>query len=985
MHRLARPLQSRRWIVVIVTWLLVAMGVRTGFARVAPTDFAAIPKASDWAATGHDCTLFAIADIDGDGFGDLLTVNGARQLCVAYTVEGWKASRWQVLAEGMPENVTEIRAGESGASREGREVIVVAGDRSIAFHGLVDGKLANRAPIDLAAVTSTAPTSASPLTVDPPPFEPTAPQIAFVRGDVDGDGRADAIGVFKCSRPHDHMVVRLTLAPREGTGDLDGDGLSDEVEARLGTDPLDRDTDDDGLLDGWEVAPPDGPGMPRGIQATLDAQGVKLDPRRQDVLVLVSRYEQLDETTAKRVVEGAKPIYAKIKSMNPDGSTGISLQVVWDDPVPKDQQGNWSWGAVGNARLPRSHRGIFHWMQITPGGGGQAGLTGDMGGCGAHHAAFAHELGHQLSLTHEGDSAPAWCPLYPSMMNYAFNYALGGDPAAIGFSDGKFSAVELNESALVERLPFKYEDLKYLAAPPFRFTLKPDGDGTLIDWNHNGVFDSGTVKADINYGGSTYCGTRHIVEVVGGAPALAYVGPTCVLATVEPNGNGVALRACEGDGKWSAKRMVPASATGASTRSDPVMVGGPDAGFVFVRNLRGWHVARFSVVPSAAGQSKVDQSNVDQSKAARPAADQPSAIDVGNLAFLVDLPACDLSAARVDGRVLLVSRHDDELEARWFDPATSRCRQAATTSAGVEFLARGWNGWRCAATASSVATVRRRARCRSSATSKVPVGVAADPARADRRIVMTLARTRTPAVALPAGDVVRRGAAAFSTAGVFACAGRAAARAARHVVDPRRIKWQQLHDAAGGGLQCVRRRARRRARGPAQHLPHRLARRERSHDRVADDPGRQQGARRGMAHVHALRRLDGDARRCRLRRWRAGRHLRLSVGFGRLWRGEAQHAPERAQRMGHRPRADARPRRWIEDGEVGAPTFDLVDGAMTNTFTRSCRELAFMDFSRPPCVRPRAHDGVSRRNWVGWGARVNWDTHRGPFAAESPV
>ncbi|MFO0875155.1 MAG: immunoglobulin domain-containing protein [Phycisphaerales bacterium] len=33
------------------------------------------------------------------------------------------------------------------------------------------------------------------------------------------------------------------------------------------------------------------------------------------------------------------------------------------------------------------------------------------------------------------------------------------------------------------------------------------------------------------------------------------------------------------------------------------------------------------------------------------------------------------------------------------------------------------------------------------------------------------------------------------------------------------------------------------------------------------------------------------------------------------------------------------------------------------------------DSSRPPCVRPLAHSGALRRNWVGWGARVNWDAY----------
>ena len=37
-------------------------------------------------------------------------------------------------------------------------------------------------------------------------------------------------------------------------GDADGDGLSDEEEAELGTDPQDPDSDDDGFDDGEEVA-----------------------------------------------------------------------------------------------------------------------------------------------------------------------------------------------------------------------------------------------------------------------------------------------------------------------------------------------------------------------------------------------------------------------------------------------------------------------------------------------------------------------------------------------------------------------------------------------------------------------------------------------------------------------------------------------------------------------------------------------------------
>ena len=51
------------------------------------------------------------------------------------------------------------------------------------------------------------------------------------------------------------------------SADSDADGLDDRVEQEMGTDPLDPDTDDDGLVDGEEVfdqTDSDGDGIPDG-------------------------------------------------------------------------------------------------------------------------------------------------------------------------------------------------------------------------------------------------------------------------------------------------------------------------------------------------------------------------------------------------------------------------------------------------------------------------------------------------------------------------------------------------------------------------------------------------------------------------------------------------------------------------------------------------------------------------------------------------
>ncbi len=62
-----------------------------------------------------------------------------------------------------------------------------------------------------------------------------------------------------------------------GAIDTDGDGLSDELEARLGSDPNDKDSDDDGVLDGDESNPSDdadGDGQLNVMDPDADGDGV---------------------------------------------------------------------------------------------------------------------------------------------------------------------------------------------------------------------------------------------------------------------------------------------------------------------------------------------------------------------------------------------------------------------------------------------------------------------------------------------------------------------------------------------------------------------------------------------------------------------------------------------------------------------------------------------------------------------------------------
>ncbi len=540
--------------------------------------------ASTWVTCDARVDAVACVDVNGDGFDDIgVRLNGA--WLVAPNVRGWKASPWRA-------------ADEVGAYAAAR--------------------LENRLTLPLPHATQVP---------KPPPYEPSAVMLFRCIGDLDGDGDGDLIGVYRCTRPGEFLEVRVAFSPGPNAEDRDGDGLSDEDEARLETDPLDRDSDGDGLLDGWEVH-----GLPRGIDVGANT---RLNPRRRDVVVAIAPYQGLALDALERELARAAQLYAELDVENRDGSKGIAVHYRIDAPVPPEQQFGGDWMRCGAARFPQRERGFLHWMQITPGGGGQSQQTGDMGGSGLGFAVFAHEFGHQLSLSHEGDSSPAWCPLYTSLMNYAYSYSFDGDPQRVHFSRGEFAGVELREEALVERLPFRLERVAFLAKPPFRFTLAAEGDSTRIDWNHDGQFSDQPVSADINYGSATTCGVRRDWDLqIGAAPALAYVGERAYLATLDQIQETIHVREYLGDERWGEPRALPTSAT----NEDFLLVGWREQGLVLFRRASGWFASVFD------------------------------ANEVKEPAEIAEPPGGELSACVVGERLLLVARASDgALTPHWIE------------------------------------------------------------------------------------------------------------------------------------------------------------------------------------------------------------------------------------------------------------------------------------------------------------------------------
>lgn len=267
-----------------------------------------------------------------------------------------------------------------------------------------------------------------PIGLDGDTVPPTKEVIFFgdpLDNDTDNDGLND----------REEIEVYHTVASK---ADSDSDGLTDYEEVKqYNTDPMDSDTDNDGYDDGYEVS-----------------GWSDLDPLHKDILL------EIDREYGVRVPEVPTEPFEQAPIPNPDGTNGITLHVYYDDEIPaRDSKQLESY--LNNAyqtEFDYKNQGFYHILVVDNIRNDAAGRTNaEDNGILVEQSRITdyvimHELGHQLGLYPDDyvgiDSREKTAEQYPSVMNYNHNTDRLRFSNGTGFDDWNHI-----EESLVETTP----------------------------------------------------------------------------------------------------------------------------------------------------------------------------------------------------------------------------------------------------------------------------------------------------------------------------------------------------------------------------------------------------------------------------------------------------------------------------------------------------------------------------------------------------